>query len=189
MDQHQTLKPAQAFRAISYKPEMELWDYDEAFEAFEKGMEALIKVAFPKGDRRPVVVSIADRTEFLGATHPEGQEAPVGWRLYTEGTGVTAIVPNRRTKVGKQFGALIDAIQPPEWGKFDLGMQGDAWLPANPTDKPGLDVAVSYPMFHRAGDRLYCTWDVPISEVDPLYWEEIPVAEFEEIMEGYKPRR
>jgi hypothetical protein len=152
----------------------------EAQNAWREKVEAVLaELGFP--GRRFATSGNTDR-KVIGVEHPHGEEVPEGWRRSRELP--EAIVPARRTSVGKRIGKQLDKLILPNPRK---GMPGGM---------PHIAFAAKVPQFlqpgvARRGDAVYVTWSGELDEgdaahIDPGFWERVKLSEYYAVLEAEK---
>lgn len=135
--------------------------------------EARAYIASVDPDRRRTAVGNRGEFVILGLSHQQDWPTPAGWTA--KRSPLWHVVPNRRTKAGKEAAAALRHFSP-----------GDprAVLYADGTGMPSpdftyLDGAMRYvePGVQNLGDWLYVTWAAePTGPVDATRWETVSLS-------------
>lgn len=146
---------------------------DEAHAAWREQVNTVIAdLGFP--GRRFATSKSWRGVKPIGIEHPTDQHIPEGWRRDRDLP--EAIVPDRRTKTGKQIGKRLDALPAPN---PRAGMPGGM---------PGVAFSARGHEFLRCGlgrygDAVYVSWSSELSEkdtsrIDPAVWEQAKLSEY-----------
>ncbi|WP_436759386.1 hypothetical protein [Streptosporangium sp. V21-05] len=130
--------------------------------------------------------SIATKGRWMiGVAHPEDQPIPDGWRLDRDLDG--AIVPARRTRVGKQLGKRLDQLAMPSARKnLPGGMPEMAWGDHH-VFRPGITLINNALIDNNA---LYVKWGCDPEaidstvKIDPAVWQRMKLSEYYAVLEA-----
>ena len=174
---------------------VESWD---AYLAARRGFTAdLVTVAAeidPDGKGRKMLAFDGSWGSFASglavipedATHP-----PEGWRVQQIGKTHLALVPIRRTKIGREISERIKALRLPEY--HPPGMPSESWPRSC---NPNGSTPVYRPGVRRIDGAIYCVWngeadlaaDRLMSDgktVDPEMWEPCPLSAYYAAVEAH----
>ena len=138
----------------------------------ERVNEALAELGFP--GRKFATTSGFKDTEVTGVEHPEGEDAPVGWKRNKDLP--SAIVPDKRRAAGKRAAArLAEVTMPNPRSRMPGEMPGACFA--------GTGMALMRPGIARHGDAVYVTWSRELEEptadnIDTAVWERVKLSEY-----------
>lgn len=149
----------------------------EAHNAWREHVETtLANLGFP--GRR---FAIQGENRVIGVEYPldqPDQPVPDGWRRDQKLR--TAIVPARRTALGKKIGDRLDKLGRPNPRHT---------LPGGMPEMAFSGLALMHPGVERHGDIVYVSWSGELKggdadRIDPAVWEQIRLSEYHTVLEA-----